>query len=160
MKINNKGFTLIEVLAVVVIIALLGLIAIPSVISTINKEKQTSYTILINSIITGSQLLYEEIDYNKTTINQFGNLSGIVTIKNNTIETNLQTLASNGFLTVQNSNTNTKNIINPITKKEIGNCKITITKTKNSNNIVKYEVKSTSSSNSDCPSEYKEVNND
>jgi len=37
---NNKGFTLIELIAVVVILAVIMLIAVPNVVSTINKNKK------------------------------------------------------------------------------------------------------------------------
>ena len=51
-KLNSKGFTLIEVLATVVLIAILGLVAVPNVLNTINKSKENSYKILIDDIKT------------------------------------------------------------------------------------------------------------
>ena len=42
MRMNNKGFTLVELLAVLVIIALIGAIAIPNVISIADNNKITS----------------------------------------------------------------------------------------------------------------------
>ena len=42
MKLNNKGFTLVELLAVVVIISVIIGIAIISVISAINKSKASA----------------------------------------------------------------------------------------------------------------------
>ena len=43
MKLNSKGFTLVELLAVIVIIAILGIIAIPGVMSNINDSRDASY---------------------------------------------------------------------------------------------------------------------
>ena len=41
-KLNRKGFTLIELLAVIVILAIVVVVTIPSVISSINKAKESS----------------------------------------------------------------------------------------------------------------------
>ena len=40
---NNKGFTLVELLATISILALLMIVPIPNVISTIDKNKQSTY---------------------------------------------------------------------------------------------------------------------
>lgn len=40
---NNKGFTLVEVLATVTIMAILMLIAVPSIVNLIEKNKEKSY---------------------------------------------------------------------------------------------------------------------
>ena len=40
---NKKGFTLIELLATIAILALLMLVAVPNVMSTIDKNKQNTY---------------------------------------------------------------------------------------------------------------------
>ena len=40
---NRKGFTLIELLATILILALLMLVAVPNVLSTIDKNKQDTY---------------------------------------------------------------------------------------------------------------------
>lgn len=164
MKLNNKGFTLIEVLAVIVIIAILGGIAIPSVLSSINTSKDASYDIMISNIITASSSLYEEIEYDNSILYEFdltGSTSNEIKIVSDSISVNLQTLVSNGFLTGSNNdcsdasctNQNNKVLLDPSSKNDIGHCKIKITK-KNTSGKVSYEVTKNDTA-SECPSEYK-----
>lgn len=42
---NNKGFTLIEILAVIVILGIIMVIAIPNITENINQSKKTSYLV-------------------------------------------------------------------------------------------------------------------
>lgn len=168
-KINNKGFTLIEVLAVVAIIAILGIISVPNILKTINTGKEKSYEILIKDIKVAGQQLYEEIENVGSTIHYYNNC-GIdqenekVNITGNKITINLQTLLSNGFLSGINQDTekteecvedsdkneNNKIILNPKNDKDMGKCKITITKIKTSNNV-EYKIKSESGNPDYCP---------
>ena len=146
MKLNNKGFTLIEVLAILVIISVLLGIAIPSVISSINNSKKASYKILVSNIVTGSIQLYEEVLYGNSEI------SGYSINENGTeITTTLQDLVNNGYLRGSNLKEEvTKVIINPVTNKNIGSCEIII-KRDNSNNKVTYTVNS--NGGVDCPTD-------
>lgn len=141
MKIDNKGFTLVEVLAVVVIIGILGGLTAKGVLSSINTGKEASYKLMINSIVTASQTLYEELAYGGSTVweysysnNEVEKTETKVTINDdNTINTNLQTLVSNGFLSGSSGFTDedesgNKYLIDPKSKKNIGSCEIKITK--------------------------------
>jgi len=175
---NNKGFTLIEVLAVIVIIAVLGLIAIPNIISTLTKGKESSYRIMINNIKTASQSLFEELEYAESTTHHYEisyendkltikPSDGVVAIDESdlnekVIRVNLQTLVSNGFLSgtsgQDSENVKSKIITNPKTGKNIGSCIITITKKKTGSNKVNYVVTNyepdgseNTNSNTDCP---------
>lgn len=167
MSLDNKGFTLVEVLAVVVIIAILGLIAIPSVLSIINTSKDTSYDAMISNIIVASQSLYEEVD-NGIVLTQYdveGVAGGNILINTSSIETNLQTLVSNGFLNGTNDSDTSKHrkrLIDPKSKEDIGYCNILIKKEIDSSTlVVKFSVLDKSNSTNDpdnkCPSVYKEV---
>ena len=165
MKLNNKGFTLIEVLIVIVILGVIGGIAVKSVLSTINTSKDVSYDIMVKNIRIASKTLYEEVD-NSSIIGTGSSLyiynkDGVdtnqkITISNNSISINLQTLVSNGFLDGSNNdciddsclNKNKKIILNPKNKTDIGNCNIIITKNGNS-----YVITNNSTSNGDCPSD-------
>ena len=163
-RINNKGFTLVEVIAAVVIIALLGMIAIPSVISTINKGKDTSYAILVKDINIAAKQLFEEVEYVGVELKNYnteGEFDKII-IDSNSIETNLQTLVSNGFLNGTNnpdrensSNKNYKIITNPRNGEDIGECKIIIEKIVDKGNNLNTSYKLTNSSTDiNCPNNY------
>ena len=150
MKLNNKGFTLIELLAAIAIIVLLTIVVAPTVINTLNTGKDKSYDILVNNIVTASKELYEEIYSNKLLgvsgtpnlhhYNADGSQGSEIIISSNSIETNLQTLVSNGFLSGSEDN-NTKVITNPKTdsNEKIGDCRIKITRN-SSNGKVTYTI--------------------
>lgn len=166
MKIDNKGFTLVEVLAVVVIIGILGGLTAKGVLSSINTGKEASYKLMINSIVTASQTLYEELEYGGSKIWSYNydnnqNISKKDEVKinnnNNNITTNLQTLVSNGFLSGSSGFTDedesgNKYLIDPKSKENIGICKIKITKTNYHNKII-YKVEKNDTVNK-CPDEY------
>ena len=105
---NNKGFTLVEVLAVVAILALIGTLTAPSVLKSLDLGKKTSDDVLINNIRVALQTMYEEGYYGNTEFYQY-NLSGVtatkfgVTDSTDSITVNLQTLVGNGFLTGVNN---------------------------------------------------------
>ena len=48
---NKKGFTLVEVLAVIVILGLIGAIIAPKVINTIKNAKKNSYNVSVNNLV-------------------------------------------------------------------------------------------------------------
>ncbi len=57
---NNKGFTLVELLAVIVILALLITIAVPSTIAISNKLKENMFCKKIDSIEVAAKLYGED----------------------------------------------------------------------------------------------------
>lgn len=61
-NLDNNGFTLVEVLAVIVIISIILGIAVPNVMTSIEASKDSSEKILIENIKTAAQSLYEEVD--------------------------------------------------------------------------------------------------
>ena len=57
---NNKGFTLVELLAVIVVLAIIVSIAVPSTISVSRKVKANLYCEKINSIVNAASLYGED----------------------------------------------------------------------------------------------------
>ena len=56
----KKGFTLVELLAVIIILGLLAIIAIPSIIGILNNEKENISDSMKNIIINASSLYIED----------------------------------------------------------------------------------------------------
>ena len=63
MNLNNKGFTLVEVLAVVVIMSILVAIMVPSVNNLIDKNKETNYQSLKDGIIHATKVYLSDNRY-------------------------------------------------------------------------------------------------
>ena len=133
MKLNNKGFTLVELISAVVIISLLTIIISSNVLNSLKNSKEKSYEIVVENIITASKGLFEEVYSNEllgvsdTSIlykyDKNGNkTTNEIKISNEqSITITLQTLVSNGFLTGSTNTTPTgakKIIVNPIIKRK------------------------------------------
>ena len=164
MKLNNKGFTLVEVLVTVGIIVLISVIAVPNVLRALNSGREQSYNIMVQSIKTAAINLYEEVYSNdllgdtNNTIFAYNYEDGRVTKGNaislaNPLEVSFQTLVSNGYLSGSTSNNNdTKTLYEPKENKPIGYCTIEITRNVN-NNKVTYTV-APKSGGDGCPDSY------
>lgn len=161
MRLDNKGFTLVEVIAVVAIITILSVVVVPSVLNSINNGKQKSYEVLVGDIKIAAKELYEEV-YSNELLGDTSKLyqysydvdnkvisNNVIEITNNCtkegyscIETNLQTLVSNGFLSGSTDGNKQKVILNVREDNaNMGNCSIKIVRVVNpSSNKVSYEV--------------------
>ena len=63
MKLNKKGFTLVEVLAVIIILSIIMLILIPSVNHLIKENKRTNYETLKSTIINAAKTYASDYRY-------------------------------------------------------------------------------------------------
>ena len=96
---HKKGFTLIELLAVIVVLGVVLLLAMPSILDSINASRDSSYKILIGNIKTAAETYYQECEYGDLSDkNKYGNYA--CAIKNNTINTTIGALANTGILKV------------------------------------------------------------
>ena len=60
---NNKGFTLLEIILVVAILGVITLIVVPSVSSILNKNKNDQYENLKKSIISAAKMYVSDNRY-------------------------------------------------------------------------------------------------
>ena len=117
---KKKGFTLIEILAVIVILGVLAVLVVPSLIGIINDSKERAYELQIKTIETAAK---DYITEHGLTINELENVGGTYTMS-------LQELIGLGYLE--------SGIINPLTSNEFNETTTTvlITKTTNSYTFV------------------------
>lgn len=64
-RLNKKGFTLVELLVVIVILGVIMSIAIPSITSSIERSKDKQKTQIINLIVSAGELY---VDKHKNTV--------------------------------------------------------------------------------------------
>ena len=108
---NNKGFTLIELISVIALIVILALIVVPTVITFINKNKENSYIEMLNSIESAADVYMTENRYNESVITKA--LDNGIT---------LQELINNGNLKDSLNNPITGSVIkNGMVKVELNN---------------------------------------
>lgn len=56
MKLNNKGFSLVEILAVLIILGIISAIMVPTVTGILNQNKEKSYEKLKETIISSTKI--------------------------------------------------------------------------------------------------------
>lgn len=136
-KLDNKGFTLVELIATIVILVLVMSIGSYSIISVINSSKNENYNFLINEIKNASEIYYHECKYTKS---DDMDCDGTI---------NLGYLVSYGYLKGNSSDSTDKyTLVNPKDDVNISNCQIRITYASG-----KVNVESLGSGGS-CPTEY------
>lgn len=135
-KLNKKGFTLVELIATIVVLALVVSISAYAITNIINSAKEKNYELLIKNIKDASETYYQECKYS--------NNSGITC--DDTVK--LQDLVNYGYLKGNGTKDDKMEIVNPKNNIDIGECSI----------AVKYEngkltIESMSNNNS-CPNDY------
>lgn len=139
---KENGFTLVEIITVIVIIGLLALIIFPNIMDTTEGTKEEAYNQKINLIkqsavdygISNQYELKNSKSYCYLKPDADGNVSEVIfsTTKINNyypcIQKSVGDLAAAGLLNYdyETDDGNSKIIINPNSKKSINNCKIII----------------------------------
>ncbi len=139
---NNLGFTLVELIATIVILALVMGISTYSISAIINNAKEKNYELLINNIKDAAETYYQECKYNEYT-NDMG-----ITCSSDSITT-LGDLVMYGYLKSNDpDSSSSQKIVNPKNDEDITTCQIKITN--NNGNITVIANNPTGS----CPKEY------
>ena len=118
---KNKGFTLVELLAVIVILSLLLVIAVPNVIAISQRIRKNMYCSKIEDIESAAKIYGND------------NIDVLETTANNKIEINVYTLVSNNLFKKENKDcdndkNNPKCVLDPRNNNPMDKDKITITK--------------------------------
>lgn len=104
---KQKGFTLIELIAVIVILGLIALVVFPAINSVINDSRESAYQSQIRIIEKAAKEYYLE-NY-KDLPEQTNNACTAISV---------ETLIEKGFISEEELNEN-KNIINPKTNESL-----------------------------------------
>ena len=143
---NKKGFTLVELLAVIVVLAIIILIDMPAVLSSMEKAKKNAFAVEANEVIRAAQTAYADAVMN-------GKASGnSICISYNYLK--------NGFLEKHDNNYNGSVLItiNPTSGQAsyniyLSNSNYTVDSTKNTPDIDSSKVNQVTSSttaSNDC----------
>lgn len=140
---NNKGFTLIELIATIVILALVMGISTYSISAIIKNSKEKNYELLINNIKDAAENYYQECKYSNNT--------GITCSRDDegNLITKLESLVTYGYLKSNDTDSSSsQKIVNPKDNVDITNCQIKITYSGGNINVVANEPTGS------CPTEY------
>lgn len=121
MKLNYKGFTLVELLAVIAIMGMLAVIMVPTISGVIEENKKNNSANLKNSIKSSARAYISdnryEIKLDNNSCNNNNTKREIFSINNKTIlesKITVELLVNEGYL-----KSNSGEIINPETNKTI-----------------------------------------
>ena len=159
---NRKGFTLIELIAVIVMISLIMVIVVPNILDIVSESKETSYNTLVKNIVTSSEMYYEECEYGDlSSTTKYGSYACSIDTSSSAIIIPLSSLANTGFLKVNDTKEvagkEVKVVLNPRNNIDISDCQIKIAKVKKTNTDengienIKETYKVTAERGSDCP---------
>lgn len=100
---KQKGFTLVEVLAVIIILGVIGLIVMPAVTGSINDSKDDLYDMQVSNIIEAGKTWSAD------------NLNSLPTISGDSKVVTLQELQENGYIDEDITNPKTNKKFDPTT---------------------------------------------
>lgn len=117
---NNKGFTLVELIATIVVLALVMGLASYSIVGIIKRSKEKNYELLVTNIKDAAETYYQECRYAKN--------SAISCYPNdNTYTITLGNLVEYGYLKGNSKDSDDKyTLVNPLDDVDISECIIQI----------------------------------
>ena len=151
---NKRGFSLIELLATLVILGTVMGIATYSIISILNNSKEKNYNLLLDNIRGGAEVYYQECKYSKETIlSMFDNVDAQAKSFCSNYQLpftiTLGKLVEYGYITGNEKDaTGASKLINTKTSADISQCEIKI------DYVNDKVVISSNSSDTNCPTEY------
>lgn len=135
---NNKGFTLVELIATIVVLSLVMSIGTYSIITIINKSNEKDYQLFIENIKDGAESYYNECRY----------MNQDMDICNSDYTVSLGDLVDYGFVKGNSKdNKGYDTLVNPKDKELVTSCRIKVSYNKE---IVVEDI--TGSGN--CPNSY------
>ncbi len=143
---DKNGFTLVELLATIIVLALLMSIAGFSVAQVIKSSKEENYKLLVSNIKSAAELYYQECRYSKS--------SSVCSGYNGRIT--LGKLVNYGFLkgnakgNDNDKDTNYNLLSNPMDTNDITNCEIIISYS--DGKVIVSAVSGSDNNNGSCPS--------
>lgn len=153
MMLNNKGFTLIELMAAIILLAVVMSVTTISVVGLINSSKENSYKLLVSEIKTGLENYYMECKNQAIMGNSGINCDKInenITIEDEDRYITIENLVTYGFLKSSEKESDNKVVKNPKTNENINDCKYIISLDDSSVNY-KYVIEADNSNRDKCP---------
>lgn len=114
---NNKGFTLVELMAVIVVLAIIISIAIPSAISISHKIKVKMYNTKVDMILSSAKIYGQD---NPAIVNADETCSSSVSVDE---------LINNGY--IKKDDTKNGSVLNPVDNSSLNDKEICIYKKNN-----------------------------
>ena len=134
---NNKGFTLIELIASIILLSIVMSITTVSVVGYINSSREKSYDLLISNIKVAAQEYFEECENYKIMDDEDDNATFTCSITDNPINITIGELLQYGFLSSSATDSDGNKIVeNPKTNESINECKLIVEKEIGSDYIV------------------------
>lgn len=99
----KKGFTLVELLGVIVVLAIISMIAVPLIDRSINKSDEDLYNTQINQIVKAAKNYYAEPE----------NIDGLPQNDEDSVTVTLEALQKGGYLPTEVDNPKTGEPFNP-----------------------------------------------
>ena len=128
MKNNNAGFTLVELLVTIILLALVAGIGAYSITSIMERSKEENYNILIKNIQSAAETYYQECKYSWDEVVSMLNNDEDAAYDLCDYDVSLGELVEFGYLKGNSKkNDNTYAIVNPLDNSDISRCEINVT---------------------------------